>query len=184
MNDKKLRYKLDTAEIVAFIFALFIIIEMNKYVLQFVKKPTNIILVFIIILSCFSALFGPYVGGITGFLGVICGYSFNGIDVPFGEAFAMLVFGVIVGHFAYVYKVRDGGFGKKQIAIFMLIECIASTVSLVFIKPFIEYMFYDVELFDALWDGMVKSAVVSLPINFVLAIFLFLVNAFHNSTKS
>ena len=184
VSDKKLKYFLGITEIIAFIIAIILIIAMNSYANVVASRVSSLIVVFIVVLSFFSSMYGPVVGGLTGFLGIVCGYALKDVGITFGEAIAMMIFGVMVGLFASDYKIRDGEFGRKQIALFISMESLASIVSLVFVKPFIEYIFYDIDLYSGLWDGTKNAVIVSIPVNFGIAIILFVVNVFYKNSKS
>jgi len=180
----KLKYKLGVSEIVALVIAVGLIMLLSSYAKDVVKVENDQFIVFIVILSFFSALYGPIVGIFVGFLGVVCGLAIHGIPVPFGDAIAMGVFGGLIGQFAGDYMIRDGGFGRRQIILFLSMQGIACILSLVLIKPFFDYLFYNKDLFRAMYSGIRGSVIVAIPINFALAILFYVINAFYINAKS
>jgi len=184
VSRKILKYKLDISEVIAFIIAMGLLLGINYYLSNHAGRQSNNIVIFAIVLSFFAAMYGPFVGGIAGFLGIISAYTLRSNIVQYPTAFAMLVFGYIIGRYAAEYKIRDGKFERKQITLFVTMECIASLTSFVFVKPFIEYLIYDTDLYAALWEGMKNAVIVSIPVNFALAIFLFVINVFYKNSKS
>jgi len=184
VSKKGLKYKLDISEVIAFILAMILLIAINHYLSNYSDKQSNDIIIFAIVLSFFSAMFGPFVGGLTGFLGIISAYNLRSNAVQYPTAIAMMAFGYIIGRYANEYKIRDGRFEKKQITLFVTMECIASLTAFVFIKPFVEYVISDINLYDALWDGLKNAIIVSIPVSFALAILLFVINVFYKNSKS
>ena len=78
--------------------------------------------------SVFAVLYGPLVGGLSGFIGhVLCDMSWGG--VWWSWAFGTLVYGLIVGSFAKKINIHSGNFGKKEIITFAIANAIANLVA-------------------------------------------------------
>lgn len=78
--------------------------------------------------TVFAVLYGPVVGGLSGFIGhVLTDMSWGG--VWWSWAFGTLVYGVIVGLGADKINIKSGNFGKKEIITLAIYECIANIVA-------------------------------------------------------
>ena len=78
--------------------------------------------------TVFAVLYGPVVGGLSGFIGhVLTDMSWGG--VWWSWAFGTLVYGVIVGLGANKFHIKSGYFGKNEIIALAIYECIANIVA-------------------------------------------------------
>ena len=76
------------------------------------------------LLAFLAAVFGPVVGGIVGLLGHAIGDALFYGSVWWSWVFPDAVFGILVGLFAAKYAIKDGGFEKKQIVLFNVVQVV------------------------------------------------------------
>lgn len=74
------------------------------------------------VLTFFSAIYGPIVGAAVGFIGHALGDAILYGGVWWSWVIPELIYGIGVGMFAAKYKVKEGGFGKKEIIFFNVVR--------------------------------------------------------------
>lgn len=94
------------------------------------------------LLAFFAAVFGPVVGGIMGLLGHALGDALFYGSVWWSWVFPDAVFGIAVGMFAAKYKIKEGDFGGKEIALFNVVQVIANVVCWIVIAPVLDVVIY------------------------------------------
>lgn len=181
--NRKLKYILGTTEIIAFVAAILIIVGASNGASNTITVESTQVEIFVGILCFFSAMYGAAVGGLTGYLGVVCAFVIKGLTVPYATALSMAVYGGLVGWFAPKYRIREGQFGRRQVLLFLVIEAMACVAALIFIKPFLDYVMYDKDLYEMITMGIHTSLICALPMNLVLAILFYVVNIFYRDDK-
>ena len=86
--------------------------------------------------------FGPVVGGIVGLLGHAIGDALFYGSVWWSWVFPDAVFGILVGLFAAKYAIKDGGFEKKQIVLFNVVQVVANLAAWVIVAPVLDIVIY------------------------------------------
>lgn len=94
------------------------------------------------VLAFFAAVFGPIVGGIVGLLGHALGDALFYGSVWWSWVFPEGVVGIAIGALAVKYAVREGGFGKKQIILFNVVQVIANAVAWIVVAPVLDILVY------------------------------------------
>ena len=94
------------------------------------------------LLAFFAAVFGPVVGGIMGLLGHAFGDALFYGSVWWSWVFPDAVFGILVGLFAAKYAIKDGGFEKKQIVLFNVVQVVANLAAWVIVAPVLDIVIY------------------------------------------
>lgn len=94
------------------------------------------------VLAFFSAVFGPVVGGVVGFLGHALGDALFYGSVWWSWVIPEAVFGVIVGLFAAKYKIKEGGFGGKEIALFNIVQVVGNIAAWALVAPVLDVLIY------------------------------------------
>ena len=87
-------------------------------------------------------VFGPVVGGIVGLLGHAIGDALFYGSVWWSWVFPDAVFGILVGLFAAKYAIKDGGFEKKQIVLFNVVQVVANLAAWVIVAPVLDIVIY------------------------------------------
>lgn len=120
--------------------ALFIVLTNVQIPVGFI--PNTALQTRAAVLAFFAAVFGPVVGGIVGFLGHALGDALFYGSVWWSWVFPEAVFGVIVGLFAARYKVKEGGFGGKEIAMFNIVQVVANVIAWGLVAPVLDIVIY------------------------------------------
>lgn len=103
--------------------ALFVALTEVQIPLGFI--PNTALQPRVALLAFLAAVFGPVVGGIVGLLGHALGDALFYGSVWWSWVFPEAVFGVIVGVFAAKFAIKEGGFDKKAIILFNVVQVIA-----------------------------------------------------------
>ena len=107
--------------------ALFIVL--TEVQIPLVIVPNTSLQVRAALLAFLAAVFGPVVGGITGLLGHALGDALFYGSVWWSWVFPEAVIGIAIGAFANKLKIKEGGFGGKQIALFNIVQVITNAVA-------------------------------------------------------
>lgn len=186
MNDEYGKYKFDDKGLASFIVGVIIVclVSVFGFGRRFVEleQIRNIVLASIIVVS--SSMFGAISGALTAFIGVICSMVFCGFNVTFTDPIALTILGIFVGQFADKYGIRENRFTKDKILIWNLIHIMAVIVAFVFVKPYIDYICYDRDLFDGIITGVNVSILCILVSGACLSVLLFLISKLIAYVKS
>lgn len=120
--------------------ALFVVLTEVQIPLGFIPntslQPRAAVLTFL------AAVFGPLVGGIVGLLGHALGDAMFYGSVWWSWVFPDAVFGVIVGLFVKKYKIKEGGFDGKAMALFNVVQVAANAVAWIVVAPLLDILIY------------------------------------------
>ena len=94
------------------------------------------------ILAFMSAVFGPVVGAIIGLVGHALGDAIFYGSVWWSWVFPEAVVAIPIGLFASKFAVQQGGFDKKQIIWFNIIQIIANAVAWILVAPVLDILVY------------------------------------------
>ena len=94
------------------------------------------------LLAFLAAVFGPVVGGIVGLLGHALGDALFYGSVWWSWVFPDAVFGLLIGLFAAKYAIKDGGFDKKAIILFNVVQVIANALAWILVAPILDILIY------------------------------------------
>lgn len=107
------------------------------------------------LLAFFAAVFGPVAGGIIGLLGHALGDAFFYGSVWWSWVFPDALFGIAVGLFTKKFAVQEGGFGKKQGAMFNAVQILANLVAWVVLAPVLDILIYSEPANKVFTQGLV-----------------------------
>ena len=93
-------------------------------------------------LAFFAAVFGPVVGGIIGLLGHALGDALFYGSVWWSWVFPDALFGIVMGIFVKKYMIKEGGFGKKEIILFNVVQVLANAVAWIIVAPILDIVIY------------------------------------------
>lgn len=120
--------------------ALFIVLTEVQIPLGFIPntslQPRAAVLAFL------AAVFGPVVGGIVGLLGHALGDALFYGGVWWSWVFPDALFGILVGLFAKKYEIKAGGFGKKSVLMFNVVQVIANVLAWIVLAPVLDILIY------------------------------------------
>lgn len=178
-----LRYKLDINGIIAHIIGVIVLIISNVLFSHMWSEIVKEVLYDAVI--CISAsLFGPFIGFITGLLGAVCGDVIVKRQMLFIDAVVYSILGFIIGSFANRYGIREGRFKGEKCVVWFLVNAIGTISTLFFLKPFVDYIAYDKDMFMSLREGGMVSLICTVPLAVVLTIlFHSLSNSFKKRKK-
>lgn len=94
------------------------------------------------LLAFMAAIFGPVVGGIVGLLGHALGDALFYGSVWWSWVFPDAVFGIIIGVFAAKFAIRDGGFDKKAVILFNVVQVVANALAWILVAPVLDIVIY------------------------------------------
>lgn len=120
--------------------ALFVALTEVQIPLGFI--PNTALQPRVALLAFLAAVFGPVVGGIVGLLGHALGDALFYGSVWWSWVFPEAVFGVIVGVFAAKFAIKEGGFDKKAIILFNVVQVIAHALAWILVAPVLDIVIY------------------------------------------
>ena len=120
--------------------ALFIVLTNVQIPLGFI--PNTSLQPRAALLAFFAAVFGPVVGGIMGLAGHAIGDALFYGSVWWSWVFPDAVFGIAIGLFAKQFAVKEGGFTKKQIVKFNVVQVIGNLIAWVVVAPVLDILIY------------------------------------------
>lgn len=94
------------------------------------------------VLAFLSAIFGPLVGAIVGLLGHALGDALFYGSVWWSWVFPEAVVGILIGAFAKKFAVREGGFTKKNIVLFNVVQVVANALAWILLAPALDIAVY------------------------------------------
>ncbi len=94
------------------------------------------------VLAFLSAIFGPLVGAVIGLLGHALGDALFYGSVWWSWVFPEAVVGIAIGAFAKKFAVREGGFDKKNIVLFNVVQIIANALAWILCAPVLDILVY------------------------------------------
>lgn len=89
-----------------------------------------------------AAVFGPVVGGIIGLLGHALGDALFYGGVWWSWVFPDAIFGILVGLFAKSFEIKAGGFNKKKVILFNVVQVVANAVAWIVVAPVLDILIY------------------------------------------
>jgi len=183
--NKSLEYKLDTPEIMAFVIGVVVIIATNRIFFRLDSYELTMakVLVLVGILSFFATLFGPVAGGLIGVLGIICSYAICSLRIDFADSISYAVYGCLLGQFASSYYIREGNFKIKQVVLWNLTNMFSLIAAFIFVKPFLQYIFYNIDLIENLVFGMKMVLLSSVILGVILSIVFFVTSSLAEYVK-
>lgn len=94
------------------------------------------------LLAFLAAVFGPVVGGAVGLIGHALGDALFYGSVWWSWVFPDAVFGILVGLFAAKYAIKDGGFDKKAIILFEVVQVVGNAIAWIVVAPILDIVIY------------------------------------------
>lgn len=106
------------------------------------------------LLAFMAAVFGPVVGGAIGLIGHALGDALFYGSVWWSWVFPEAVFGIAVGLFAAKFAVKEGGFDKKAIVLFNVVQVIANVAAWIVVAPLLDVLIYQEPFNKVLVQGV------------------------------
>ena len=89
-----------------------------------------------------AAVFGPIVGGAVGILGHALGDLIFYGSVWWSWVIPEAVIGIAIGLIASKLAIKEGGFGKKAIITFNVVQVLANAVAWIVVAPALDILVY------------------------------------------
>ncbi|GAA4296375.1 ECF-type riboflavin transporter substrate-binding protein [Anaerocolumna aminovalerica] len=136
------KMKFGIREVVAIGIGTALFIVLSYVSIPFGVIPNTSIQTRMALLAFFSAIYGPIVGGSVGFLGHAIADAFQYGGVWWSWVVSDAIFGIIVGLFVSKFLIEQGGFKKKQILLFNVIQVISNAIAWVVVAPILDILIY------------------------------------------
>lgn len=94
------------------------------------------------ILAFMSAVYGPIVGTIIGLVGHVLGDAIFYGSVWWSWVFPEAVVAILIGMFYKKYAVQQGGFDKKQIITFNIMQVVGNAIAWIVVAPVLDILVY------------------------------------------
>lgn len=120
--------------------ALYIVLSLVSIPLGFI--PNTAIQPRAALLALMAAIYGPIVGAAVGFIGHALSDAFQYGSVWWSWVFPDAIFGLLVGLFAFKFKIEKGGFEKKQIILFNIVQVVGNAIAWILLAPIFDILIY------------------------------------------
>lgn len=114
-----MKLKFGVKEVVATGIGTALFIVLTNAQIPFGIIPNTALQSRVAVLTFFSAVFGPIVGGAIGLIGHALGDAIFYGSIYWSWVFPDALFGILMGVFAAKFAIKDGGFDGKAIALLM-----------------------------------------------------------------
>lgn len=94
------------------------------------------------VLAFLAAVFGPIVGGVVGVLGHALGDAIFYGSVWWSWVFPEAVVGIMIGLFVKKYAIKEGGFDKKAIGLFNVMQVLSNAIAWIVVAPLLDILIY------------------------------------------
>ena len=137
-----MKAKFGIKEVVAIGIGTALFVVLTNVQVPFGIVPNTALQSRVAILTFFSAVFGPIVGGAIGLIGHALGDAVFYGGVWWSWVFPDAVYGIILGLFIKNYAIKEGGFGGKQILLFNVVQVVANAVAWILVAPVLDILIY------------------------------------------
>lgn len=137
-----MKLKFGVKEVVATGIGTAIFIVLTNAQVPFGFIPNTALQSRVAVLTFFSAVFGPIVGGAIGLIGHALGDALFYGSIYWSWVFPDALFGILMGLFAARFAIKDGGFDGKAIAIFNIVQVVANALAWILLAPVLDILIY------------------------------------------
>ena len=111
------------------------------------------------LLAFIAAVFGPIAGLLTGLIGhFFIDFSY-GWGIWWSWVISSALFGCIVGLFSKKLKIEEGGFGKKEIVLFNIVQFVGHLIAWAVIAPILDIAIYAEPANKVFVQGIVSAGI-------------------------
>ena len=136
-----MKLKFGVKEVVATGIGTALFIVLTNAQIPFGIIPNTALQSRVAVLTFFSAVFGPIVGGAIGLIGHALGDAIFYGSI-WSWVFPDALFGILMGVFAAKFAIKDGGFDGKAIALFNVVQVIANALAWILLAPVLDILIY------------------------------------------
>ena len=137
-----MKLKFGVKEVVATGIGTALFIVLTNAQIPFGIIPNTALQSRVAVLTFFSAVFGPIVGGAIGLIGHALGDAIFYGSIYWSWVFPDALFGILMGVFAAKFAIKDGGFDGKAIALFNVVQVIANALTWILLAPVLDILIY------------------------------------------
>ena len=137
-----MKLKFGVKEVVATGIGTALFIVLTNAQIPFGIIPNTALQSRVAVLTFFSAVFGPIVGGAIGLIGHALGDAIFYGSIYWSWVFPDALFGILMGVFAAKFAIKDGGFDGKAIALFNVVQVIATALAWILLAPVLDILIY------------------------------------------
>ena len=137
-----MKLKYGVKEVVATGIGTALFIVLTNAQIPFGIIPNTALQSRVAVLTFFSAVFGPIVGGAIGLIGHALGDAIFYGSIYWSWVFPDALFGILMGVFAAKFAIKDGGFDGKAIALFNVVQVIANALAWILLAPVLDILIY------------------------------------------
>lgn len=137
-----MKLKFGVKEVVATGIGTALFIVLTNAQISFGIIPNTALQSRVAVLTFFSAVFGPIVGGAIGLIGHALGDAIFYGSIYWSWVFPDALFGILMGVFAAKFAIKDGGFDGKAIALFNVVQVIANALAWILLAPVLDILIY------------------------------------------
>ena len=137
-----MKLKFGVKEVVATGIGTALFIVLTNAQIPFGIIPNTALQSRVAVLTFFSAVFGPIVGGAIGLIGHALGDAIFYGSIYWSWVFPDALFGILMGVFAAKFAIKDGGFDGKAIALFNVVQVIANALVWILLAPVLDILIY------------------------------------------
>lgn len=137
-----MKTKFGIKEVVATGIGVALFVVLTEIQVPLVIVPNTALQPRMAVLAFISAVFGPVVGAIVGFLGHALGDALFYGSVWWSWVVPEAVVGAVIGIFAKNFIIKEGGFSGKKIATFNIAQVAANAVAWIVVAPILDIVIY------------------------------------------
>ena len=137
-----MKTKFGIKEVVATGIGVALFVVLTEIQVPLVIVPNTALQPRMAVLAFLSAVFGPLVGAIVGFLGHALGDALFYGSVWWSWVIPEIFVGVGVGLFVKKFAIKEGGFNGKSIVAFNIVQVIANAVAWIIVAPVLDIVIY------------------------------------------
>ena len=137
-----MKVKFGIKEVVAIGIGTALFVVLTNVQIPFGIIPNTALQSRVAILTFFAAVFGPGVGGAIGLIGHALGDALFYGGVWWSWVFPDAVYGILIGLFVKKYAIKEGGFNKKAIIYFNVVQIIANAIAWIVVAPVLDILIY------------------------------------------
>ena len=137
-----MKLKFGVKEVVATGIGTALFIVLTNAQIPFGIIPNTALQSRVAVLTFFSAVCGPIVGGAIGLIGHALGDAIFYGSIYWSWVFPDALFGILMGVFAAKFAIKDGGFDGKAIALFNVVQVIANALAWILLAPVLDILIY------------------------------------------
>ena len=137
-----MKTKFGIKEVVAIGIGTALFVVLTNVQIPFGIIPNTALQSRVAVLSFFSAVFGPIVGGVIGLVGHALGDAVFYGSVWWSWVFPDAVYGIVLGLFVQKFAIKAGGFDKKAMVLFNIVQVVANAIAWIVVAPVLDILIY------------------------------------------